>query len=63
MKPLSPIPTDINPAGQLNHPVQCVLFDVYGTLLISDSGDIGVAKSKAQQHAKIQKLLEKHRIL
>ena len=62
IKPLFPIPTEINPSGQPSHPVQCVLFDVYGTLFISDSGDIGVAKSKAQQHTKIQKLLTKHRI-
>jgi putative hydrolase of the HAD superfamily len=60
--PLSPIPTEVSPAGQLSHPMQCILFDVYGTLFISDSGDIGVAKPKAQQHTEIQQLLEKHRL-
>jgi putative hydrolase of the HAD superfamily len=60
--PLSPIPTDVSPAGQLSHAVQCILFDVYGTLFISDSGDIGVTKSKAQQHTEIQTLLSKHRL-
>lgn len=60
--PLAPIPTDLDPAGQLNHPVKCILFDVYGTLFISDSGDIGIAKSKPQLHTKIQKLIEKHRL-
>ena len=58
--PLFPLPTDANPAGHLKRPVNCVLFDVYGTLFISDCGDIGVAKSKAQKHADIQKLIDRY---
>ena len=62
LRPLSPFPTDVNPSGRLGCAVQCILFDVYGTMFISDSGDIGVAKSKAQPHTEIQKLLAKHRL-
>lgn len=60
--PLSPVPTDARPAGQLKPPVNCILFDVYGTLFISDSGDIGVVKSKTQKLADVQKLIDRHRL-
>ena len=39
--PLDPIPTGLKPSGSPRHPVKAVLFDVYGTLLISASGDLG----------------------
>jgi putative hydrolase of the HAD superfamily len=42
-QPLQPIETGMEPKLQLNGPVKAVLFDVYGTLLISGSGDVGTA--------------------
>jgi putative hydrolase of the HAD superfamily len=39
--PLAPLPTDAVPLGGLKYPVAAVLFDVYGTLLVSAAGDIG----------------------
>ena len=45
LSPLSPIPTDILPFRHLNSPIRAVLFDIYGTLLISGTGDIGVAST------------------
>lgn len=60
--PLSPISPKLSPSGKLNQPIACVLFDVYGTLFISDSGDIGVVKTKKQKHPKIKQLLEKYNI-
>ena len=39
--PLEPIPTGLNPSGAPRHPIKAVLFDVYGTLMISASGDLG----------------------
>ena len=39
--PLSPIPTGQEPLLRKLGPLEAVLFDVYGTLLISASGDIG----------------------
>lgn len=39
--PLSPIPTGQEPLLRKLGPLEAVLFDVYGTLLISGSGDIG----------------------
>jgi putative hydrolase of the HAD superfamily len=58
--PLTPQPTNIQPGGTLNHKIECVLFDVYGTLLISASGDIGVAKKKESEKTwKLEPLLRK----
>ena len=39
--PLVPIPTGLKPEGAPEYPVKAVLFDVYGTLFISASGDLG----------------------
>ena len=58
--PLSPIPTDMRTAGKLSHPIDCILFDIYGTMFISDSGDIGVAKAKYQKQHHLKALLEKY---
>ncbi|MBN2322476.1 MAG: HAD hydrolase-like protein [Spirochaetes bacterium] len=41
---LSPMPTAERARGFLRGPVEAVLFDVYGTLFVSGSGDIGEAK-------------------
>ena len=57
--PLTPQPTKIRPGGTLNHKIECVLFDVYGTLLISASGDIGVAKKESENTWKLEPLLRK----
>ena len=46
--PLEPLPTALSPAGALRSPVRAVLFDVYGTLFISGSGDIEVSKDSVQ---------------
>ena len=40
-RPLFPIKTGLKVAGRLKQKIQSVLFDVYGTLFISGSGDIG----------------------
>ncbi len=61
-KPMSPLPTSMNPGGSLRGPVQCVLFDIYGTLFISGSGDIGIAKKTALETDKIKGLLQEFNI-
>ncbi|MFH5804865.1 HAD family hydrolase [Alienimonas sp. DA493] len=40
-RPLDPRPTDTPPRVEPLSDVRAVLFDVYGTLVISDSGDVG----------------------
>ncbi|MDD2604262.1 MAG: HAD family hydrolase [Desulfobacterales bacterium] len=41
--PLAPLPTNAVATGKLKNPVTAILFDVYGTLLVSAAGDIGTA--------------------
>ena len=50
----------MQPTGKLRCPIDCILFDIYGTLFISDSGDIGVAKAKNQKQHHLKVLLEKY---
>ncbi len=45
VRPLAPIPTGAMPGGKIGVPVRCVLLDVYGTLVVSAAGDIGVSGS------------------
>ncbi|MDC7225848.1 MAG: HAD family hydrolase [Spirochaetales bacterium] len=40
---LKPIPTDVPSCGDTLHDIKAVIFDIYGTLLISGSGDVGTA--------------------
>lgn len=42
-KPMEPIPTDVIPRLSALPDVRAVVFDVYGTLVISGSGDVGSA--------------------
>jgi putative hydrolase of the HAD superfamily len=56
--PVSPVPTSLTPSGKLEEKIQVILFDVYGTLFISRSGDIGMAKKKTPQTDKLEKLLQ-----
>ncbi|RIL03931.1 MAG: HAD family hydrolase [Proteobacteria bacterium] len=45
--PLDPIPSGIEPNIPELHGIRAVLFDVYGTLFVSHSGDIGTTSSEA----------------
>lgn len=45
-RPLEPLPTDCEPRLP-SLDIHCVLFDVYGTLLISGSGDVGTAQERS----------------
>lgn len=63
---LSPIPTTLCRSGNLKKKIKCILFDVYGTLFISGSGDIGIAKKKSTEAYKkaheLEQLLIKFKI-
>ncbi len=62
ISPLSPVPTSLNQSGNLEEKIQCVLFDLYGTLFISGSGDIGIARKESQKTEKLEQLLLKFKI-
>lgn len=49
LTPLMPIPTGLSPTGRLRHRIRCVLFDIYGTLFISASGDVQAADNQEAQ--------------
>ena len=59
VRPLDPIPTQLDADGRLEHDIQCVLFDIYGTLFVSGSGDVGVVKAAFQETERLEKLLLK----
>jgi len=59
IRPLSPLPTSMRPGGRLTQPIQCVMFDIYGTLFISAAGDISVAEKTSPQARGLQGLLQK----
>ena len=60
--PLTPLPTNTDPFGTIDTGTMCILFDIYGTLFISGSGDIGMSKSNVQNLSKLERLLTKYRI-
>ncbi len=59
---LKPIPTALSPTGHIRHTIRCILFDIYGTLFISASGDISLARQSSPQLTQIRSLLGKYRI-
>ena len=62
LHPLSPLPTGVQPKGGRLPPIHCVLFDIYGTLFISASGDIGIAKGSETSLRQLGLLLDRYDI-
>ena len=59
---MSPLPTSMTPGGDLNAKIRCVLFDIYGTLFISGSGDISLARKTTSTSRKLEQLMQKYDI-
>lgn len=57
LQPLTPVPTKVHPKGCIRLPLACLLCDIYGTLLISGSGDIGMATDPEEHTTRIDHLL------
>ncbi len=62
IRPLSPVPTSSTQQGSLGKKVVCLLFDIYGTLFISGSGDINVGKSTSLNRSNLKTLLSEYGI-
>lgn len=62
LTPMSPQPTAMLPGGRLTERIECILFDIYGTLFISGAGDISVARKASPQIAKLERLLAKFEV-
>lgn len=57
--PLAPIKTGLHPRGRLTGPVKAIVFDIYGTLFISGSGDISVSRNGIGHPEALVRLLDK----
>ena len=62
LRPLKPLPTDMTPQGEPMQKIKCILFDIYGTLFISGSGDISLTMQNSSKMAELQQLLNKFAI-
>ena len=60
LAPMKPLPTSMTPAGAPSGEVQCVLFDIYGTLFISGSGDIQAARKATAPEQKLENLIQRY---
>ena len=60
--PLNPIPTSLKKTGKIDGKIKCILFDIYGTLFISGSGDISIAEKKSHNIHLLEQLLLKYGI-
>ena len=58
LSPMLPKTTSMTPGGRPKERIRCVLFDIYGTLFISGSGDIGVSKKALPRVLKLDRLLQ-----
>jgi len=56
-QPLEPVPTEAALRLEVLDGVETILFDIYGTLLISGSGDVGTAASTQNAEALTQSLI------
>ncbi len=60
--PLQPRLPSVQPETNLKSPVRAVIFDIYGTLFISASGDISMAQKDSLPAANLDALLKKYEI-
>lgn len=60
LHPLRPIPTGMRPRGRLRPPIKCLLCDIYGTLFISASGDIGSTGPLDRRSEQLDQLLSRY---
>lgn len=56
--PLEPIPTQIKPWVSHCPGIRAVIFDIYGTIFISGSGDISLANQNVNQEEMIREAME-----
>ena len=59
---VEPIPTGIPRQGSLEKNIRSILFDVYGTLFISGSGDIGTMMTAEQTGKDLKQLFQAYHI-
>lgn len=60
--PMLPTPTGVEPMLDKLRPFSAILFDIYGTLLISAAGEIGSQHGLGQREAALSDLIKRHGI-
>lgn len=60
VSPLHPLPTAVESKINLHSSVCAVMFDIYGTLFISASGDISIAKRNDRSENQLKALFKKY---
>ena len=60
LAPMDPVPTEVTPMGQIRSPVRCLLCDIYGTLLISESGDIADSTGDHRKEKSLSELFSSY---
>jgi putative hydrolase of the HAD superfamily len=59
---LAPLPTGMMPGGQIKGALRAILFDIYGTLFVSGSGDVGISTERFRPSDALTALREHYRI-
>ncbi len=59
---LAPIPSRYPAGGGLNKPIRAAIFDIYGTLFISDAGGIGTPKTDVPRVSGLEDVLRQYGI-
>jgi len=59
---LRPIPTGMRARGSISKPLTGIVFDVYGTLFISESGDISLSRNLKRRIKPLRNLLDRYHI-
>ena len=62
LHPMTPLPTSLSARGDLRQSIGCILFDIYGTLFISGSGDISLSQQNSLPYEQLAQLLTKYAI-
>ncbi len=59
---MHPLPTGMVPSGRTRKALKAILFDIYGTLFISGSGDIGVSQGRFRKSEALNALCKRGHI-
>ena len=66
LRPIDPVPTEVEPKLRKLSNIKAVVFDIYGTLLVSSSGDVGTDPAFLHdgrtQHPFLEKLLSEYEL-
>lgn len=63
LSPMAPEPTHLPQQGRLQPTIQCLLCDIYGTLLISGSGDINITRQQKPHLSILGDLLDRYEVM